>query len=251
LENWIRYPVIGKPNLIKEGRLGQEIEVTIDPHGQTTEARNKRGVFYHELTCKEYPFAPKDSGADGWVFPLFLDHGVLDVRGNQVDSRPIKLFSNDYKRVLEIALPRRAVVPGNIYFSTYKNAYVMFGNTAPPSFSNTWGSWPKGIAQPIYVLSLDGQLSISGQIPWHDHFGQALLAFFTTRGVVYARSRPIQDKGLFLVDANGRLVRLISGPIIAGGVSPNGCKVSAAISTDDANKLGGVKVVDLCSGAKR
>lgn len=250
LENWIRYPVIGKPNLIKEGQLGQEIEVTINPRDQTPEARHGRGVFVHELTCKEYSFAPSDSGADRWVFPLYLDHGVLDVRGDQIDARPIKLYSNDYKRVIELPLPRRAVEPTQIYFSKYKNAYVLFGNSSPPSFADGARGWPKGVNQPIYLLSLDGKITPAGEIPWHEEFGRALGVFFTVKGLAYIRGRPQKSKGIFLVTGKSA-VRLLAGSMIAGGISPNGCKLAAAISLDNGNRSGGVKVIDLCRGGKQ
>jgi hypothetical protein len=255
VENWIRYPVPGKKNAVMEGKFGEEREIEIRPAEHTTEGRSKRGVFFHELTCREHPFSPKESGADPWVYPLFLDHGNLEVRGRRSDDiSPVKLFSGDYKQVVELPLPKRAVVPQDIYFSKFKGAYVLFGSAAPPEFSNPFGIWPPGVNQPIYLLSPDGKLALGAEVPWHERFGRALLAFFTTKGLVYAGGREPDDKGFFLV-RDRKVIRLLKavGPrsLSAGGVSPDGCKVAAAISLEGANKSGGVKVIDLCRGEKR
>jgi len=250
LENWIRYAVPGKKNAVKEGKFGEEREVVLDPTQLSVDARKNRGVFYHPLTCKEHPYPPEGSGADRRVLPLYLDHGVLDVWGNQIDGRPIKLYSNDYRKVNELPLPRRAIAPNRIYFSRYKNAYVLSGFTAPPSFSNAWGNWPRGVNQAVYLLSPDGKLKLGGEIPWHEKFREALGVFFTVKGLAYATSRPPENKGLFLVRTNG-VVRLLAGQIEAAGVSPDGCKVAAEISMENASKSGGMKVIDLCKGEKQ
>lgn len=255
LENWIRYSVPGKRNAVMEGKFGEEHEVQIDPAEHTPEGRAKREVFFHELTCREHPYSPINMGTDRWVFPLYLDHGILDVRGKRADDlRPIKLFSNDYKQAIELPLSRRAVDPRRIYFSKYKNAYVLYGSTAPPTFSNTVGTWPRGVNQPVYLLSPRGKLMPGVEIPWHERYREALGVYFTVRGLVYAGGREPDNKGFFLVE-DGKVVRLLKavGPrsIDAGGVSPDGCKVAAAISLDSANKSGGVKVIDLCRGGGR
>jgi hypothetical protein len=245
MENWIRYSVPGKTNVVKEGKFGEEREVD----GSSVEKRREQGVFYHRLTCSVLPYAPQDSGVgERRVFPLFRDHGVLDVFGHQGDSRPIRLFTHDYRRSLELALPRGAVAPSKIYYSKYKNSYVLTGFTAPPSFSNPWGAWPKGVSQPIYLLSSDGNLTVGGAIPWHKGYREALAAYFTTQGVAYVGGSP-PKLGLFLV-RNAAAVALISGPVDAAGDSPNGCKVAAAVSVEGGNKGGGVKVIDLCKGGK-
>jgi hypothetical protein len=238
-----------------EGKFGEEREIEIDPAEHTIEGRNRRGVFFDDLTCREFAYAPKDVEVGSRrVSPLLLGHGILDVWGNELDSRPIKLFSNDYKRAIEIPLSRWAVVPGRVYFSKYQNAYVLYGSTAPPTFSNPIGTWPRGVNQPIYLLSPGGRLTLGGEIPWHERFGRALIAFFTTQGLVYAGGREPNDKGFFLV-RDGKAIRLLRAPgsrsLSASGVSPDGCKVAAAISVEGANKSGGVKVIDLCGGEKR
>lgn len=254
-ENWIRYPIPGKKNVVMEGKLGEEREVEIDPAEHTPQGRAKRGVFYHELTCREHPFAPKNVGADRWVFPLFADHGVLDVRGKRADDlRPIKLFSSDYSQVTEFSLPRRAVDVGRIHFSKFRKAYVLYGSTAPPTFSNTMGMWPAGVNQPVYLLSPNGELSVAGEIQWHKGYREALGVYFTANGLVYATGRPEGNKGFFLV-VDGKPIPLLKavGPtsMVAGAVSPDGCKVGVAISMDGGNKSGGVKVIDLCGRQPR
>jgi hypothetical protein len=253
MENWIRYRVPGKTNAVMEGKFGAEREIEIDPAEHTSAGRLKRGVFFDELTCREHPYAPKDSGvAERRVSPLFLDHGILDVWGNQIDARPIKLFSSDYGRAIELPLPRAAIAPEKIYYSQYKRAYVLFGFTAPPSFSNNWGAWPRGVNQPVYLLSPSGKLTLAAEVPWRKYFGRALGAFFTVRGLVFATGRAPENEGLFWV-SDGRAIRVLNatGPVAGGGVSPDGCKMAAAISMDGANKSGGVKLIDFCRGEKR
>ena len=249
-ENWIRYPIPGKKNVLMEGKLGEEREVEIDPAEHTPQGRASRGVFFHDLTCREYPYAPKDAGVDERrVFPLFDDHGMLDVWGNQVDARPIKLFTKDYQRHIELLLPRRAIAPSKIYYSRFKGAYAMAGFTAPPSFSNNWGDWPKGVNQPVYLLYPTGKLSLAAEIPWHKQYREALDVYFTVRGLVYAGGREPSNKGFFLVE-NEEVIRLLQvvGPksMEAGAVSPDGCKVAVAVSMYGADKTGGVKVIELC-----
>jgi hypothetical protein len=256
VENWIRYSVPGKKNAVMEGKFGEEREIEIDPADHTIEGRNRRGVFFDDLTCREFPYVPKEAGfGERRVSPLFLDHGILDGwSNNQADARPIKLFSKDYKQMLELALPRRAVVPSVMYFSKYKNAYVLYGSTAPPTFSNPIGTWPRGVSQPVYLLSPERQLTLGGEIPWHDRYREALGVYFTVQGLVYATSRPLANQGFFLV-TGGKAIHVLKavagGSVRAGGVSPDGCKVAAAISVDGPNSSGGVKVIDLCKGGKQ
>lgn len=248
-ENWIRYPVPGKKGVFMEGRLGEERETRYDPSEHTTEARARRQVFYQVQTCREHPYSPQGRGVGSRrVFPLFDAHGVLDVWGRPNDATPIRLFSNSYEKLREFELPRRAVVPQNIYFSRYRRAYVLTGYTAPPSFANTWGSWPKGVDQPVYLLSERGELSVAGEIPWHEGYRAALGVYLTRKGIVYADGTATRN-GFYLVSGRSAVTLLRApGPksLDAGGVSPNGCKVSVAISMYGASTAGGLKVIDLC-----
>jgi len=250
-ENWIRYPVPGKKDAVMEGRLGEERETRRDPSEHTTEARARRHVFYQAQTCREHPYSPEGRGVGSRrVFPLFDAHGILDVWGSPNDATPIRLFSDSYEKLQEFALPRRAVVPQNIYFSRYKRAYVLTGYTAPPSFSNTWGSWPEGVNQPVYLLSERGELSLAGEIPWYEGYRAAVGVYLTQKGIVYADGTAKRN-GFYLVSGKSAITLLRApGPksLDAGGVSPDGCKVSAAISMYGANTSGGLKVIDLCGG---
>jgi hypothetical protein len=156
--------------------------------------------------------------------------------------------------VVELPIPKRAANPGQISFSKLRNAYVLFGSTAPPAYSNPFGTWPRDINQPIYLLSTDGKLSLGGEIPWHEKYRAALGVYFTVKGMVYAGGIEPDDKGFFLVrDGKATLILRAFGPLAirAGGVSPDGCKVAAAISTDGGSESGGLKLIDLCKGHKR
>jgi hypothetical protein len=250
LENWIRYPVPGKDDAVMEGKLGEEKVVEINAANQSPAGRARRGVFFHDLTCREHPYAPKNVGvSERRVFPLFLDHGVLDIWGKRTDLTPIRWFSNGYEQSVEFDLVRRAVAPEKVFYSKYLRSYVLTGYTAPPSFSNDWGSWPSGVDQPVYALSVTRQLALLGQIPWRQGFRAALAVFPTAKGLIYASGRPPKDRGVFLVN-DGKAVPLlrIAGPssIFAAGVSPDGCKVAVALSLEGADKYGGVKVIELC-----
>lgn len=250
-ENWIRYPVPGNKNAVMEGRLGEEREVVRDPAEHTTEARARRRVSYQVQSCREHPYAPEGRGVGNLrVFPLFADHGILDVWGRPNDATPLRLFSDSYEKLREFALPRRAVAPQSIYYSRYKRAYVLSGYTAPPSFSNARGSWPEGVNQPVYLLSERGNLSLAGEIPWHRDYRAAVGVYITRRGIAYADGTAKRN-GLYLVRGNSELTLLRApGPkdLDAGGVSPDGCKLGAAISMYGANSSGGLKVIDLCAG---
>jgi len=253
-ESWIRYPIPGKKDVAMEGRFGEEREIRFDPSEHTTEARVRRQVFFQEQTCHEHPYAPEGRGVGNRrVFPLYGAHGILDVWGKPNDATPVRLFTSSYEKLREFELPRRAVVPQNIYYSKYKRAYVLTGYTAPPSFSNTWGSWPKGVNQPVYLLSEEGGLSLAGEIPWHEGYRAAVGVYLTRKGIVYADGAAGRN-GLYLVGEGGR-VTLLRAPgaksLDAGGVSPNGCKVAVAFSLVGANKYGGVKVIGLCPGGAR
>lgn len=250
-ENWIRYPVPGNKNAVMEGRLGEEQEVIRDPAKHTTEARARRRVSYQVQSCREHPYAPEGRGVGNLrVFPLFAAHGILDVWGRPNDATPIRLFSDSYEKLRDFTLPRRAVAPQNIYFSRYRRAYVLSGYTAPPSFSNARGSWPEGVNQPVYLLSEMGDLSLAGEIPWHRDYRAAVGVYITRKGIAYADGTAKRN-GFYLVGGKSALT-LLRGPgpkgLDAGGVSPDGCKLSAAISMHGANKSGGLKVIDLCVG---
>jgi hypothetical protein len=254
VDNFVRYLVPGRKDALMEGEFGTEREVKIDPAEHTPEGRAKRGVFFQDLTCREYQYASKDSGVlERWVFPLHRDHGILDVRGKQSGASSIKLFSSDYKRNVALPLVRRAIAPEKIYYSKYRKVYVLTGYTAPPSYSNNWGSWPAGVGQPVFTLSPNGVLTRAAEIPWRDEAGAALAVFLTVKGLVYVAGRPKEHRGFFLVK-NGTAIPLMKVPgtrfISAAGVSPNGCKVAGAISMEVGSDTGGVKVVDLCGGRR-
>jgi hypothetical protein len=249
-ENWITYPVPGNKNAVMEGRFGEEKAVEINPAEHTIDGQNKRGVFFSNLTCREHPYAPKDSGVGSpRVLPLHDDHGILDAWGSSGDARPIKYFSGEYHFVRDLSLPRRAIAPSKSYYSRYKGAYVLTGFTAPPSFSNTWGSWPANVDQPVYLLSTTGKLSLGGEIPWHKGSREALAVYFSVRGIVYAGRGRARQKGFYLVVGGETIPLLTVDPrlsIDGGGESPDGCKVAVALSMYGANKAGGLKYVDLC-----
>lgn len=252
VENFIRYEVPSKKNAVMEGPFGEEREIQINPEEHTVKGRMVRGVFFNELTCREHRYAPTEIAAVGRVVPLHLDHGVLDIWGARADDlRPIRLISVDYRLVKELPLSRRAINPQDIYFSKYKNAYVLFGSTAPPTFSNVVGQWPKNINQPIYLLSPDGSLTIGAENPWTKNFGRALLAFFTPAGFIYTTGSH-KNQGVFLVQGN-QSVKLLNteGAVIAGGVSPDGCNIAIAISMDAANSSGGLKNIQVCRRGKQ
>jgi hypothetical protein len=254
-ENWIRYPILGRDNVVMEGTLGAEKRVAVDPAELTIDSRNKRGVFFSELTCREHPYAPKESGVGSRrVLPLHSNHGILDAWGKPGDAGSIKYFSSDYHLVREFALPRRAIHPQKTYYSRYKDAYVLSGFTAPPSFSNNWGSWPANADQQVFLLSRTGVLSLGGVIPWHQGYRAALGIYFTAKGLVYATGRPVKHQGFFMVSGT-RSVRLLGAEdpwaLVAGGESPDGCKLAAALSMYGGNEEGGLRVLHLCDGGER
>lgn len=250
-ENWISYPAPGDKNAVMEGKLGEEKEIMRDPALHTPEGRARRGVSYQVQSCREVPYAPEGRGVGSRrVFPLFATRGILDTWGRPDDATPIRLYSESYVRLREFSLPRRAIAPENIYFSKHMRAYVLTGHTAPPSFSNSRGSWPEGVDQPVYLLSERGELSLLGEIPWHRGYRAAVGIYITQKGLAYVEGTAKRN-GLYLVSGKGVLTLLRApGPkgLDAGGVSPDGCKLSAAVSMYGANKRGGLKVIDLCAG---
>lgn len=254
-ENWIRYPIPGESGSVMEGRLGAEKKKAIDPAANTIDGQAKRRVFFSHLTCREHAYAPAKSGAVGWrVLPLHDDHGILDAWGQQGDATPISLFSSDYRLIREFALPRRAIHPRKTYYSRFRDAYVLSGFTAPPAFSNTWGSWPANADQQVFLLSRTGELSLGGVIPWHRDYREALGVYFTAKGLAYAGGGSVKQKGFFLVSGT-RSVLLLSADgsrtLIAGAESPDGCKLAAALSMDGGKEDGGLRVIHLCDGGGR
>jgi len=254
-ENWIYYPIPGENDAVMEGVLGKEQKVTINPAEHTIDGRARRGVFFSHLTCREHAYAPAESGAVGWrVLPLHDNHGILDAWGQQGDATPIRLFSSDYRLIRELALPRRAIHSRKTYYSRFRDAYVLSGFTAPPAFSNTWGSWPANADQQVFLLSRTGEFSLGGVIPWHRDYRAALGVYFTAKGLAYAGGGPVKRKGFFLVSGAGSVLLLgADGPrtLIAGGESPDGCKLAAALSMDGGNEDGGLRVIHLCNGGRR
>lgn len=254
-ENWIRYPIRNNRNEVMEGPFGAEKSVAINPADHTIEGRNRRRVFFSELTCREHPYAPEDSGAGSLrTLPLHNGHGVLDAWGRQDDERPIKYFSSEYQLVRELELPRRAIYPGKTYYSRYKSAYVLSGFTAPPSFSNRWGSWPEGVDQQVFLLSPTGILDRSASIPWKEGYREALSVYVTAKGLAYVSGSPPRQQGFYLVSGSKSILLLSATEprsLVAGGESPDGCKLAVALSNYAGNKEGGLASIDLCNGGGR
>lgn len=79
---------------------------------------------------------------------------------------------------------------------------------------------------------------------WIGNYGRILL---TRAGFVVSRDTNTKEAGLYLAKEK-ELVRIIVGNLTAVTVSPDGCKVAAAITTDFNNRKGGLKVANLCEG---
>jgi hypothetical protein len=268
----IRYTLKQSPEVvvgrtIKRNSPDPEIDVTrtrAEIEAESQKART-RGFIDQPLYCGG--FSPREMAGDNWekyqlvrIFPLLEGHGYLDLFGTHpnlkeppFDTEPVRWFPPNGGAPINLPMPKRAVKGYQIEYSEWKNAYILRGSgrLPPPQYELTAKDqrWPTGKPFPVWLLNFDGSIETL-EIPyssWIGNYGRILLSHV---GFVVTRDINTREAGLYLV-VRKDLVRLVAGGTVGVAVSPDGCKVAVAITTDFNNRNGGLKVVNVCEGKGR
>lgn len=249
----------------KRKESNSETEVTrsraeIEAEGQKSKAL---GLKPHPLQCGGYN--PQELAGGNWeqyrligVFPLLDGHGYLDIFGRHpnfkeppFDTEPVRWFPSNGGTPINLPMPKRAI--SRIDYSEWNNMYVMRGwsGRAPPLYEPPAKNerWPKGVGLPVWLLRPNG-VTEKQEIPYSNWIESYNRLFPTRAGFLVTRDVNSKEAGVYLV-VKSELVRLVVGSTVGVAVSPDGCKVAVAITTDFNNRNGGLKVVNVCEAKGR
>jgi len=234
-------------------------EAEIEAGSQKARAR---GYKNHPLYCDGY--SPSELAGQNWeryhligLFPLLEGHGYLDLYGRHpntneppFDTEPARWFPPDGGVPVDLPFPKRAIKAYLLEYSEWNNVYVLRGSgrLPPPHYEVTHRDqrWPKGEPFPVWLLGPQGSVE-RRTIPyatWIANYGRILP---TRAGFLITRDINTRDAGLYLA-GRGEPIRLVQGSTVGVTVSPDGCKVAVAITTDFGNRDGGLKIVSVCEG---
>lgn len=265
----IRYTLKRTPDavvirVIKRGEPAPETEITrpvseLRAEGEKSKARK---LQRHPLYCGGY--SPRELAGENWdryklkrIYPLLEGHGYLDFFGNHprsgeppFDTEPARWFPPNGAPPIDLPMQKRAIA--RVSYSEWKGAYILRGwlGRAPPLYQPPARNerWPAELPLPIWLLKPDGSVE-SHEIPysnWIENYNRILP---TQAGYVVTKDVNTQDAGLHIVVGKD-LVRLVGGSTTALTVSPDGCGVAVAITTDFNNRNGGLKVIEVCGVGK-
>lgn len=173
----------------------------------------------------------------------------------QYYSRPLMLVSKRFPAGK--ALPITAleeILPWRTAYSSLTEQYVFLTQRPPDGRPGHSTPWPKGLAQPVYLLDMDGRVT-SIQVPWRAEAGMIHLAMPARAGLIYQAggSNPNEWGGLFLYD-NRDVWLLDRGRVETFAVSTDGCRVAYAIINDFGKiknaRFNHIKSIYLCEGNK-
>ncbi len=247
-------------------KVGHSIQFISGPIGHEIpidrKQNQRRYMFVGDCGYKADPETKNfiDTHRDKLVIPLrrkdgFIVLGERDRRTLAADPQnyitfypvgrsPIKLdMYNNYE---VYALPRYR-------YSSFANAYI-FGNekmvvakTSTAKIESVASKMPPGYVPKIHLLKHDGSL-VGVKVPETilDSIG-ATGIFLSKRGIVWTNDAFLGGKpGIYL--SRGEQVRRIApDSVVAGAVSPDGCRFAYVEQERDQYRLQGVlKVIDLC-----
>lgn len=247
----------------REGAFGAEKEyrrVAKLPSSSSTTKKMASVDAINPLSCRGYD--PRMVAGNSWekyhlveIVPLLDNHGFLDIvdysareSEARADMELVRWFRAPTTEPIDLPIPKRAIYRDAITYSAWNSAYVLVGVKAPPTFNNAFGRWPKDVPQPVWFLhAVEGNVERI-DLPYAKWTRGMVPVISTRTGLLVARNDGTSDQGLYLATGSG-YVKVISGGargIVAAGVSPDGCKVAAAVSTAFDNHEGGLKMTSVC-----
>ena len=246
---FVRYSVMFDPKsrvaVRREGRFGEEKEIVVDMKVQPA------GHRLNPITCRDYDASSYKTG-EGRSLPLLDGHGVLEfgqkgMPGNMEISAAKLHLANELGNVT-LPFSGNAIFVSLIQYFEFADLYIG-GYLAPEGPSS---KWPKSAVHRIYLLKPDGTVS-EIFLPIVQGSERRLSTFALTRaGLIFyggelRRYLNPGTAGLYLLDGK-RVVKIESGLLHGIGVSPDGCKVAAAMQTyaktPDPTTI---RVVDVCT----
>lgn len=170
-------------------------------------------------------------------------------------SRLLMLVSKRHPAGKALPITRlEEIIPWRAAYSAYAERYVFLTQRPPDGEPARTTPWPKGLAQPVYLMDTDGRVTPI-QVPWRVEAGMIHLAMPTRAGLVYQAggSNPNDWGGLFLYD-NREVWSLDRGRVETFAVSPDGCRVAYAIINDFGKiknvRFNHIKSINFCEGGK-
>jgi hypothetical protein len=267
-ENKVTYYTDGELACYYQGRVAYQIKVsgkkTIKTGRMGDEKIDEQNKFSsHFSICNfetegEAPFKKRLQ-----LLRLYDGHGYLEVGKMFVNAAtndaPVRFFASGLG---EIPLPIRGseVWPSYVDYYEAADVYTLYSLTAKDR-KHGISRWPKGMAQPVYLMTPQGRVS-KITIPYFkwNHGGpkdimptkKGIFATYTYHG--WTSGMP--DVGTKMNPAlmGGYLVqgktykKLIDGWVYAKGLSPDGCKLALGISSPKfPESPARLMMVDVCS----
>lgn len=246
---------------MRVGMFGQENEVVCD-------SKTGKGCLGSlNMSCKPREYGGQPLGKESSVV-IELRSGdgaiVSTAAGELPDSlekirkyysRPLMLVSKRYPAGKALPITRlEEIIPWRSAYSAYAERYVFLTQRPPDGEPARTTPWPKGLAQPVYLMDIDGSVT-SIQVPWRVEAGMIHLAMPARAGLIYQAggSNPNDWGGLFLYD-NREVWSLDRGRVETFAVSPDGCRVAYAIINDFGKiknvRFNNIKLINFCEGGK-
>jgi hypothetical protein len=228
----------------KEGRFGKELEVVKPGHG--TPPDFPQGIPHRSvLDCRLY--FPKDvpGPGDGWTTPLLHGHGFLSITGIGGKPRPAKLIKPASGEVVELPFNGDEVDGNRIQYAPWADAYLLYSD------HQRWVSTTAGrkLSPPRVFLMFPSGKVTQLAVPTRTWFTASKGFVLTHAGLVLwsdaTRGGGLGHAGLYLVDGE-LLPQLARGYLRGIGVSPDGCRVAAALQ-GNTSRLAELRAIDLCA----
>lgn len=246
---------------IRYGLPGQEKDETCD----TLTRKGCQGMLNMSCKPREYDGQPlgKESSVvielrsgDGVIVSMAageLPDSLEKIRKHY--SKPMMLVSKRFPAGK--ALPVTAleeILPWRAAYSSLTKQYVLLTQRPPDGQPGHSTPWPKGLAQPVYLMDMDGMVD-SKKVPWRVEAGMIHLAMPARAGLIFQAggSNTNDWGGLFLYD-DREVWSLDRGRVETFAVSPDGCRVAYAIINDFGKiknvRFNNIKSINLCEGGK-
>ena len=237
------------------GKFGEEQPVREDVKGN--DAR-----IYDRINCKvSTTKAAAAAQSDRRRIDLLDGHGYLDLgpaRGAEANVNvPVRLVNLNRSVERDLPFGGKEIFPFPTYYE-FAGAYLIGSIYLEAATGIGKSPWPKGVPQPVWVLSPDGKVSQQAipKGPWTGLDDP--LPYLSKAGLILVRHGGIYDKtdGIYL-SAGGTVKHLLPGRVAALGVSPDGCWIafshapSHAQDRADAKNRRTFKAIHLCKRRHR
>ncbi len=166
---------------------------------------------------------------------LFAPTNIHNPNFSAQMSSNIELWHREADRSIKMPIMAKQLTSSDIYFSDYKNVYVMPAGIHENETNPGILGYQPGIERPVYYISRNGNVeTISFPIADHIALGKGFLptvaGYFVASN--FTRRASSYDAGAWII-VDGRSHKIIDHLVEDFNVSPDGCKAIVSIRNPD------------------